>query len=253
MSAESPGSPSSSASSAGNPDWPLQLDLERRARCGYPEAIYAEGKSIEVLVQAFRELHERGEHCLATRVSAEQAEAVLDVFPQTSYRASARTLRLMQPVRPQEAPAPQRSAGEILIVTAGTTDAGVAEEAAETLRWMEFEPRMIHDVGVAGPQRLLRRVPELQQARVIIVVAGMEGTLPSAVAGWVACPVIAVPTSVGYGANLGGVAALLGMLNSCAANVCVVNIDAGFKAGFLAGLMLTSLARPDSPPAGPLE
>ena len=129
------------------------------------------------------------------------------------------------------------------MITAGTTDLPVAEEAAETLAWMGVETLRIADVGVAGPHRLPERLAEFESADAIVVVAGMEGALPSVVGGYVGCPVVAVPTSVGYGANLGGVAALLSMLNSCASNVAVVNIDAGFKAGYMAGL-IASRKRP---------
>lgn len=218
------------ASKGAKVEGPLDLDLDRRSRCGFPEAIYGPGKSNAVIIDAFRRLHEHGDHCLATRVTPEQAAAVQAEFPDVIHDSLARTLRWMQP----NAPAGQTG---IAIVTAGTTDEAVAAEAAETLRWMDYEPDMMFDAGVAGPQRLLRRVERLKKAKVVIVAAGMEGALPSVVGGWVACPVIAVPTSVGYGAAFGGLAALLGMLNSCASNVCVVNIDAGFKAGFLAGLM----------------
>ena len=128
-------------------------------------------------------------------------------------------------------------APKVAIVTAGTTDLPVAEEARETLDWMGVDAVMIQDVGVAGPHRLPERLPQLADADVVVVVAGMEGRLPSVVGGHVPCPVIAVPTSVGYGASCGGLAALLSMLNSCAANVTVVNIDAGFKAGYVAGLI----------------
>lgn len=124
-----------------------------------------------------------------------------------------------------------------MVLTAGTSDRPVALEAVETLRWMAVDVELIQDVGVAGPQRLLRRLPGLAGADAVVVVAGMEGALPSVVGGYVDCPVIAVPTSVGYGANLGGLAALLTMLNSCAANVVVVNIDAGFKGGYVAGMI----------------
>jgi NCAIR mutase (PurE)-related protein len=130
----------------------------------------------------------------------------------------------------------------VAVVTAGTSDLPVAEEARETLDWMSVEAAMIFDVGVAGPHRLPERLAELRGADAVVVVAGMEGALPSVVGGHVACPVVAVPTSVGYGANLGGVAALLAMLNSCAANVTVVNIDAGFKAGYVAGLIASRAA-----------
>jgi NCAIR mutase (PurE)-related protein len=127
----------------------------------------------------------------------------------------------------------------VAVISAGTGDLPVAEEARETLEWMGVDVTMIHDVGVAGPQRLPDRLADFEHADAIVVVAGMEGALPSVVGGYVACPVIGVPTSIGYGANFGGVSALLSMLNSCANNVAVVNIDAGFKAGFLAGLIAT--------------
>ncbi|MEZ6050909.1 MAG: nickel pincer cofactor biosynthesis protein LarB [Planctomycetaceae bacterium] len=127
--------------------------------------------------------------------------------------------------------------GRVLVVTAGTSDLPVAEEALETLRWMHCGCELIVDIGVAGPHRLLAQLDRFEGADVVIVVAGMEGALPSVVGGWVNCPVIAVPTSVGYGASFSGLTALLGMLNSCAANVTVVNIDAGFKAGYVAGLI----------------
>jgi hypothetical protein len=130
-----------------------------------------------------------------------------------------------------------------VIVTAGTSDLPVAEEARETALWTGAEVTLIQDVGVAGPHRLIVNLPLLQAADAVVVVAGMEGALPSVVGGYVACPVIAVPTSIGYGASFGGVAALLGMLNSCASNVTVVNIDAGFKGGYLAGLIARNVAR----------
>jgi hypothetical protein len=133
----------------------------------------------------------------------------------------------------------------VAVISAGTGDLAVAEEARETLDWMGVGTTMIHDVGVAGPQRLAARLSDFQDADAIVVVAGMEGALPSVVGGYVPCPVIAVPTSVGYGANFGGISALLSMLNSCAANVAVVNIDAGFKAGYLAGLIATRRSRCD--------
>ena len=129
------------------------------------------------------------------------------------------------------------------VLTAGTSDLPVAEEARETLLWMGAEVTMIYDVGVAGPQRLLEHLGQLGPMDAVVVIAGMEGALPSVVGGHVACPVIAVPTSVGYGANLGGISALLSMLNSCAANVTVVNIDAGFKGGYVAGLIASRVAR----------
>lgn len=211
----------------------LCLDLDRRKRCGFPEAIYAPGKSPELLLRTFSELHQNGNHALATRVRQNQIEHVISHLEGVIVNREAMTLRWMNSDCSRMKPRSRQP----LIITAGSTDRSVAEEAAETLRWMEFEPKLYFDLGVAGPQRLLQHVEELQQAPVIIVVAGMEGALPSVVGGWVACPVIAVPTSVGYGTSFEGVTALLGMLNSCAANVCAVNIDAGFKAGYLAGLI----------------
>ncbi len=208
----------------------LDLDLDRRDRCGFPEAVYGTGKPAEVIISAFQRQSAAGQNCLATRCSEAQAEAVLQEIPECEWNPVARTLRLT-------AETEEQPKGGTFVVTAGTTDQPVAEEAAETLRWMGFDPGMIFDAGVAGPQRLLRSVEKLQHAKVIVVVAGMEGALPSVVGGWVPCPVIAVPTSVGYGANFGGLSALLGMLNSCAANVCTVNIDGGFKGGYLAGLI----------------
>lgn len=222
----------------------LCLDLDRKQRCGFPEAIYAPGKKPELILEAFTALHQNGDHALATRVCAEQIELVCANFSEVVLNEEARTLRLMAKESKQTE---TQSSRQPCILTAGSTDRPVAEEAAETLRWMGYDPVLFFDAGVAGPQRLLKHVERLQQADVIIVVAGMEGALPSVVGGWVSCPVIAVPTSVGYGASFGGVSALLSMLNSCAANVCTVNIDAGFKAGYLAGLMTWRIDEASSP------
>lgn len=206
------------------------IDLDRSARCGFPEVIYGEGKTPQAMVEIIEQLSRRNQSVLATRVSTEQVEAVRAKFPEVLYNPIGRTLRL-----PEEATQPLPGRG--LVVTAGTSDRPVAEEALETMRWMHCEAEMIVDVGVAGPHRLPSHLVKLREADVIVVVAGMEGALPSVVGGYVDCPVIAVPTSVGYGANFGGLSALLGMLNSCAANVTVVNIDAGFKGGYIAGLI----------------
>jgi NCAIR mutase (PurE)-related protein len=216
----------------------VQLDLDRGRRCGYPEAVYAEGKSVATLSKVFLRLLEAGQRVLATRVSAEAAAVLLAEFPQARHNAAARTIRI-DPDRSTQrsSPPPERRRGRVAILTAGTTDRAVAEEARETAEWMGADVVFIQDVGVAGPQRLAARLAEFQNADVIVVVAGMEGALPSVVGGYVSCPVIAVPTSVGYGASFGGIAALLGMLNSCAANVTVVNIDAGFKGGYVAALI----------------
>lgn len=207
----------------------VQVDMDRERRCGFPEVVFASGKMPDSVQAVFRSQQEAGQNSLATRVSPEQAAFVQQMFPSAKFNPVARTLTQMN--RPLE------NQGRVVVVSAGTSDRPVAEEAVETARWMGCETELILDIGVAGPQRLLAQRERLFAAAAIVVVAGMEGALPSAVGGWVAVPVIAVPTSVGYGANLGGFSALLGMLNSCAANVAVVNIDAGFKGGYLAGLI----------------
>ncbi len=209
-----------------------QIDLDRRRRCGFPEVVFAEGKSVAAMVGIFDALLGSGADVLATRLSEEQAAGLLEKYPAARYNPVARTFRF--PDRPAEA---GEGKGQVAIVTAGTSDLPVAEEARETALWTGAAVSMIQDVGVAGPHRLTANLPLLADADAVVVVAGMEGALPSVVGGHLACPVIAVPTSVGYGASFGGVAALLGMLNSCASNVAVVNIDAGFKAGYLAGLI----------------
>lgn len=208
----------------------VTLDTERSARCGFPEVIYAAGKTASAIAAIARELLDRGEHVLATRVTEEQAEELLSALPEARYNMTARTLRIDQPGE-------RELVGEVAVITAGTSDLPVAEEANETLGWMGVRTTMVHDVGVAGPHRLPSRLAEFASADAVVVVAGMEGALPSVVGGYLAAPVVAVPTSVGYGANFGGLSALLSMLNSCAANVTVVNIDAGFKAGYVAGLI----------------
>jgi NCAIR mutase (PurE)-related protein len=177
---------------------------------------------------------------LATRISPEQAAALEPLFPGGSYNPLARTFRVGL-TSAEDASRPVQ--GHVAVVTAGTSDLPVAEEARETALWTGARVTFVQDVGVAGPHRLPARLPEIAGADAVVVVAGMEGALPSVVGGYVDCPVIAVPTSVGYGANLGGIAALLSMLNSCAANVAVVNIDAGFKGGYLAGLIARNAHR----------
>jgi NCAIR mutase (PurE)-related protein len=217
-----------------------QVDLDRARRCGFPEVIYSEGKSAEAVVAIMEALAAHGERGLATRVSPDQAEALGRRFPSAIDNRLARTVRL----------APLREAslvGTVVVVTAGTSDRPVAEEAVETLRWMECHVELIVDIGVAGPKRLLQQKHRFDSADAVVVIAGMEGALPSVVGGWVACPVIAVPTSVGYGASFGGIAALLGMLNSCASNVCVVNIDSGFKGAYIAGMIARRTHRRELP------
>lgn len=215
-----------------------QLDLDRERRCGYPEVVFGQGKTPEFLTKIVERLANEGVDVLVTRVNPEQAEALLSSFPRGEFKDQARVFRLSLP---NALATP--SNGRVAIVTAGTSDLPVALEALETARWMGAETVLVQDVGVAGPHRLPSRLREIQGADAIVVVAGMEGALPSVVGGYVDCPVIAVPTSVGYGANLGGIAALLSMLNSCAANVAVVNIDAGFKGAYVAGMIARRAAR----------
>lgn len=205
------------------------VDLDRHHRVGFPEVIYSEGKTTQALVEIVTRLQQAKQPVLVTRIGPEQAGEVQQSCSGLSYQPAARTLRS----RSQE----QETTGCVVVITAGTGDLAVAEEACETLRWMAVGVELVQDVGVAGPHRLPAHLETLQKADAIVVIAGMEGALPSVVGGYVAAPVIAVPTSVGYGANFGGVSALLSMLNSCAANVAVVNIDAGFKGGYLAGII----------------
>lgn len=213
------------------------LDLHRRERCGFPEVILAEGKTAPWVEGAVRRLAEAGQDCYATRVSAEQSEWLARKFPHAEQDRLARTFWLPTS---GERPAP---AGRVLVVTAGTGDLPVAQEAAVTARVMGANAELVVDVGVAGIHRVLRHREKLAAADVVVVVAGMDGALPSVVGGLADCPVIAVPTSIGYGAAFGGVAALLTMLNSCSAGVCVVNIDAGFKAGYVAALFVRRLEK----------
>jgi NCAIR mutase (PurE)-related protein len=216
------------------------VDLDRERRCGFPEVVFAAGKSFDALCGILQALKDNGTDAFATRVPAEYVDGLLERFPSGTSNAIGRTFRIPQDSSATSAGAQPR--GLVTIVTAGTSDLPVAEEARETALWMGVEVRMIHDVGVAGPHRLPRHLHELQDADAVVVVAGMEGALPSVVGGYVPCPVVGVPTSVGYGAAFGGLAALLGMLNSCAANVTVVNIDAGFKGAYIAGLIAQNAA-----------
>ena len=209
----------------------VALDVDRQSRCGFPEVVYGEGKTPETLVEIARSMESRSTDFFATRITPDKADFVSKAFPQARYNSVARTLRINNANRAQMVQ------GRVPVVTAGTSDMPVAEEAKETLSWMGVDSEIVADIGVAGPQRLLAQLPKLRDCAAIVVVAGMEGALPSVVGGHVDCPVVGVPTSVGYGANFAGLSALLSMLNSCAANVTVVNIDAGFKAGYVAGLI----------------
>lgn len=240
------------STSSPSPDTPrlagetVSLDLDRAARCGFPEVVYGEGKPASMIAEILREQQRRGQPSLVTRLADSDAAILVGEFPDAVHNAVARTLRIGLP---DADPPAEEGAPFVAVITAGSTDLPVAEEAAETLAWMGVRTVRINDVGVAGPHRLPERAPEFRDATAVVVVAGMEGALPSVVGGYVPCPVIAAPTSVGYGANLGGVAALLSMLNSCASNVAVVNIDAGFKAGYMAGLIANRVAASQGPAA----
>ncbi len=212
------------------------VDLHRQRRCGYPEVIFCEGKTAEWVEGIARKLIEAGQNCLATRVNDEQARLLERSFPKAEQDRLARTF--WYPVDPQADPV-----GKVVVITAGTSDLPVGREALVTASALGADVSLLADVGVAGLHRLLRHSETFEEADVIIVVAGMEGALPSVVGGLVDCPVIAVPTSVGYGAAFGGLAALLGMLNSCSSNVVVVNIDSGFKGGYVAALMARKMGQ----------
>jgi pyridinium-3,5-biscarboxylic acid mononucleotide synthase len=207
-----------------------KVDHHRAVRMGVPEVIFGPGKAPEHFVEIFDRLAARGNSVLATRVAPEQAQRTLERFSQAEHNAVARTLALRQKSE-------KLGKGLIGIISAGTSDMPVAEEAAVTAEVMGNEVTRLFDVGVAGLHRLLSHSEVLRRARVLVVCAGMEGALPSVVGGLVGVPVIAVPTSVGYGAAFGGMAALLGMMNSCASNVSVVNIDNGFGAAYVASLI----------------
>jgi len=204
-----------------------QVDTHRALRRGFPEVIFGAGKTPEQVVQIAAKLYAHGQRILVTRITAQHARALRKRFRAAVYHEMARCVTL------EQKPLPKRS-GTVAVICAGTSDLPVAEEAAITAEIMGNRVERITDVGVAGLHRLLGRLETIQRANVLVVVAGMEGALPSVVAGLVAKPVIAVPTSVGYGASFGGVAALLAMLNSCSSGVTVVNIDNGFGAGYAA-------------------
>ena len=206
-----------------------RVDHHRAIRQGFPEVILGLGKTVDQIITIALRIVDRGHPLLVTRIEAAAAREVIAAVPDAEYHASARALTVRR-----ELP---RGKGTIVIASAGTSDLPVAEEAAVTADLMGNDVERVYDVGVAGIHRLLSVRDRFSAARVIVVVAGMEGALPSVVAGMVDVPVIAVPTSVGYGASFGGVAALLGMLNSCANGVSVVNIDNGFGAGCIASMI----------------
>ncbi len=204
------------------------IDHHRSLRKGFPEVIFGEGKTAEQTIGILEHMLPQENTVLVTRLSGEKAVKILPRFPESQYFDDARMLVCSK----QEITITGR--GLILVLCAGTSDIPVAREAFLTARYMGNQVEAVHDVGVAGIHRLLSHKALLDQAAVIIVVAGMEGALPSVVAGLVDRPVIAVPTSIGYGASLGGLTALFAMLNSCSSNVAVVNIDNGFGAGYMA-------------------
>ncbi|NNE98206.1 MAG: nickel pincer cofactor biosynthesis protein LarB [Pyrinomonadaceae bacterium] len=207
-----------------------RIDHSRASRQGFPEVIFGQGKSAEQIVGIFEKLIERSPNILVTRTNKDVYGEIRNVFNDAEWHERAGMIRIQKNKN-------VTGVGEIAVVTAGTSDIPVAEEAALTAEAMGNDVKRIWDAGVAGIHRILSEREMLQNARVVIVAAGMEGALPSVVGGLVGVPVIAVPTSIGYGASFEGVAALLGMLNSCASNVTVVNIDNGFGAGFVASLI----------------
>jgi NCAIR mutase (PurE)-related protein len=208
-----------------------RVDHHRALRQGFPEVVFAEGKETDQLKAILASLTAGAEHILMTRLSPDKAEILQVDFPEARYHPVSRVLTLSR------GEVPDRGRGVIVVISAGTSDIPVAEEAALTARIMGHKVEALYDCGVAGLHRLLAHQHLFGQATVFVVVAGMEGALPSVVGGLVDRPVIAVPTSVGYGAAFGGLAALLAMLNSCANGVSVVNIDNGFGAGYLAALI----------------
>lgn len=207
-----------------------RIDHARATRQGFPEVIFGEGKTNEQILGIFEKLLARSPNVLITHTNAEIYGQIRNIFTDAEWHEQARLIRVF---RQKE----DLGVGDISVVTAGTSDIPIAEEAALTAETMGNNVRRIWDAGVAGIHRLLSEREILQNSRVVIVVAGMEGALPSVVGGLVKVPVIAVPTSIGYGASFNGIAALLGMLNSCSSNVTVVNIDNGFGAGFVASLI----------------
>ena len=208
-----------------------RIDHHRSLRKGFPEVIWGEGKTSPQIISIMKQLKIKGQNILITRLEEKKARDIKRVFPQSHYSPRSKVLTYLTHSVKLE------GKGTILVITAGTTDIPVAEEAAVTAQIMGNRVETLFDVGVAGIHRLLYERQRLEAARVLIVVAGMEGALPSVVGGLVDRPVIAVPTSVGYGTSFGGITALLAMLNSCASGVAVVNIDNGFGAGYMASLI----------------
>ena len=220
-----------------------RVDTHRALRKGFPETIFCEGKSTDEIVKIVGRLVTGKADVLATRASRDVFQAINVRYPQARYFEKARAVIIKKEGMPRRgkrkrARSPLRAAGTVLVITAGTSDIPVAEEAVVTAEFMGSKVKKLYDVGVAGIHRLFDRSEDILKAKVIIVVAGMEGALASVVGGMVGCPVIAVPTSIGYGASFQGIAPLLTMLNSCAPGIAVVNIDNGYGAGYMASLIL---------------
>jgi pyridinium-3,5-biscarboxylic acid mononucleotide synthase len=207
-----------------------RIDNHREMRTGYPEIIYCAGKSVEQVKEIFRVMWQRESNVMGTRANNEMYEAVKSVVPDVIYYRDARIISAQKKK-------PETPESMIAVITAGTSDMPVAEEAAITAELLGNKVLRIYDAGVAGIHRLVDKLPDIRKCRVVVVIAGMEGALASVVGGLVDKPVIAVPTSIGYGANFGGVSALLAMLTSCSSGVTVVNIDNGFGAGFSASMI----------------
>jgi pyridinium-3,5-biscarboxylic acid mononucleotide synthase len=207
-----------------------RIDHHRELRTGYPEIIYCAGKSVEQVKEIVRVMSERENNVIGTRANREMYDAVKSIIPEAVYYPMARIISVQKKK-------PETPESSIAIITAGTSDMPVAEEAAITAELLGNKVVRIYDAGVAGIHRLVDKLPEIRSCRVVVVIAGMEGALASVVGGLVDKPVIAVPTSVGYGANFGGISALLAMLTSCSTGVTVVNIDNGFGAGFSASMI----------------
>ncbi|MBI3995460.1 MAG: nickel pincer cofactor biosynthesis protein LarB [Nitrospirae bacterium] len=213
------------------------IDHHRELRQGHPEVIFCEGKRPEQVLAIIRRMKASGRPVLATRATPQLFRAVKRIDRRAAYHDSARAITIQDKIRPDPSRRP-KPAGGVLILTAGTSDIPVAEEAKVTLEFLGNRVETVYDVGVAGLHRLLDHRSRIEAARVLIVAAGMDGALPSVIGGWVDKPIVAVPTRIGYGASFGGIAALLTMLNSCAAGVAVVNIDNGFGAAVLAHRIL---------------
>lgn len=203
-----------------------KLDTHRKLRTGFAEVIFCSGKTNEQLLHIFNRLYEQDEEVFGTRASYEQYETIKKVYPMVEYDAESKILKIEKKNKPKQ--------GKIVVCTAGTSDIPVAEEAAQTAEYFGSKVERIYDIGVSGLHRLMNRLDVIQSANCVIAVAGMEGALASVLGGLVSNPIIAVPTSIGYGANFHGLSALLTMINSCSNGISVVNIDNGYGAGYIA-------------------